>query len=238
MCLTSVNHYVAAREQFGELAARFVFVVSRRLPISGLVRADSPLRTAEDLAGRRLGGSLENGLTRELLGALDLRGIDRPVLVEMPYGAGPGALATGEVDLLADFAELAPRVGGQAGVPVRPVRVGGPFYSSGIVAGDHVDDSVVTRLRSALVDVLQEQHRDASTGLAELTSRYPEVSDDVALASWRMAAESIFTDEPVGEMSAEVWAATLAHATRVHHRPSLSATSVYRTQFLAPALTR
>jgi ABC-type nitrate/sulfonate/bicarbonate transport system substrate-binding protein len=157
VCLTSVNHYVAAREQFGELAARFVAVVSRRLPISGLVRADSPLRTPQDLAGRRLGGSLENGLTREFLEALRLLHVPPPEFVETPYDAGPAAVASGEVDLIADFAEIAPRAGAQAGAPIRPIRVGGPFYASGIVAGEHVPDSVVSRLRRALVDVLAEQ---------------------------------------------------------------------------------
>jgi hypothetical protein len=238
VCLTSVNHYVAAREQFGELAARFVAVISRRQPIAGLVRTDSPLRTPHDLAGRRLGGSLENGLTREFLGALDLLRVEPPELVEMPYDEGPGAVARGEVDLIADFAELAPRAAAQAGTPIRPIRVGGPFYASGIVAGEHVDDSTVSGLRSALVDVLGQQRQDASAGLTELARRYPGVQADVAVASWRLAAESIFTGEPVGEMSAERWAATLDHATRVHHRPPLSATSVYRARFLARDPTR
>lgn len=215
-CLTSVNHYVNARREFGDLPARFVAVVSQQHPVAALVRADAPLAAPADLAGRRLGGSLDNGITRELLAGLAHLGVAPPEVVETAYSAAPGALGRGEVDLIADFADLVPRTRRQAGVDVRAIRAGAPVYATGLVAADRLDDDVVARLRAALVQSLEEQRADPSAALDQLARRYPGVDHEDALEGWSYAAASIFTGVPVGQMTAHGWDTTLAHIARVH----------------------
>ncbi|HET7720103.1 MAG TPA: ABC transporter substrate-binding protein, partial [Acidimicrobiales bacterium] len=73
--LTSVTHYLTARAQSGNLAARFVSVVVRRSPMSGFVVADSPLTTPADLAGRRLGGPETSRLVNEFRAGMDMLGL-------------------------------------------------------------------------------------------------------------------------------------------------------------------
>jgi ABC-type nitrate/sulfonate/bicarbonate transport system substrate-binding protein len=240
VCLTSVNHYADARHRFGDLAARFITVVSRRHPIAGLVRADSPCSTPADLAGRRLGAARDSGLTRELLAGLALLRMEPPELVEIPYAAAPAALGRGDVDVIADFAELAPPTSRQAGVDVRAIPVGAPVYASGVVAADRLDDDVVVRLRAALADVLEEQRREPSTGLAQLVERYPDVSPQDALESWRLAAQSIYTDAPLTQMTGAGWDRTLEHVARVHGQPPLMTETVRREAHspLVPAAPR
>lgn len=232
MCLTSVNHYVNARREFGDLPARFVAVVSQRHPVAALVRADSPLSAPADLAGRRLGGSLDHGITRELLAGLAHLGVAAPEVVETAYADAPAALGRGDVDLVADFADLVPRTRRQAGVDVRAIRAGAPVYATGLVAADRLDDDVVARLRTALVRSLEEHRRDPAAALDQLAGRYPGVDPEEALEGWSYAAECIFTDVPVGSMTADGWDATLAHVARVHGA-DVPARTVYRSSLLS-----
>lgn len=227
-----MNHYVNARRESADLRARFVAVVSQRHPVAALVRADSPLTAPADLAGRRLGGSLDNGITRELIAGLAHRGVAAPEVVETAYGDAPAALGRGDVDLIADFADLVPRTRRQAGVDVRAIAAGAPVYATGLVAADRLDDDAVARLRTALVQSIEEHHRDPAASLDQLARRYPGVDPGEALEGWSYAAACIFTGEPVGSMTAAGWEATLAHVARVHGA-QVPADTVYRSSFLA-----
>jgi hypothetical protein len=232
-CLTSVNHYVNARHAFGDLPARFVAVVSQRHPIAGIVRADSSFVTPHDLGGQRLGGSMDNALTRELLAGLAHLGVSPPSIVETSYSDAPGALGRREVDVIADFADLVPRTRRQAGVDVHAVRAGAPVYATGLVVADRVGDDEVADLRSALVAALEEHRKDPRAALGVLTQRYPGIDPDDALEGWSYAEECIFTDAPVGGMTAERWATTAEHVARVHGRP-VPAEAFYREKFVTP----
>lgn len=230
-CLTSVNHYVNARHEFGDLPARFVAVVSQRHPVAGLVRADSPFVTPQDLGGRRMGGSMDNGLTRELVAGLEHLGVPSPRVVETSYSDGPAALGRGDVDVIADFADLVPRTRRQAGADVRAIRAGAPVYATGLVVADRVADDEVAHLRAALVAALEEHRKDPEAALGVLADRYPGVDPDDALEGWSYAEECIFTDVPVGAMTAEGWAATAEHVGRVHGR-HVPAETLYRKKFI------
>lgn len=158
--------------------------------------------------------------------------------MDIDYADGPHALGQGEVDVLADFADLVPRIRRQAGVDVRAIRAGVPVYATGLVAADRLDDDVVARLRVALTDVLAKHRADPSAALDEFNRRYPGVTAAEALESWTYAAQSIFTGPPVGEMTHAGWEATRNHVERVHGWAVPAASDLYRADCATPPITR
>lgn len=237
-CLTSVTHYLTARAQSGDLAARFVSVVVRRSPISGFVVADSPLRTPADLAGRRLGAPETSRLVNEFVAGMAMLGLDAPELVPRDYALAPAAMARGEVDMVCDFVDLLPRIRRQAGVAVRAVPLGLDIYSSGLVAADRIPDEVVSRLQSAIAAALEAQRADPEAGLDELARRYPDADPLEALEGWELAAPNIFTG-PVtplagplgprpGSSDPETWARTIVHVAAAHGLPAPDPETVFR----------
>ncbi|MGH9077275.1 MAG: ABC transporter substrate-binding protein, partial [Acidimicrobiales bacterium] len=121
-CLTSVAHYLAARARWGNLAARFVAVVVQRSPIAALVRADSGITGVQDLAKATLGGPTGPGmgsLVAQYVAGLGLLGIEPPPIRSMDYLEAPAALGRGEVDAIADYADLLPRMRRRAGTELR-----------------------------------------------------------------------------------------------------------------------
>lgn len=237
-CITSVNHYINAYNTADDLPARFVAVVSKRHPIAALVRSDSPANVPADLSGLRLAGSRKDTLTRELLAGLSDLGVPAPTLVDVPYAEAPAALGKGTVDIVADYADLVPRVRRQSGVEVRAIRAGARVYATGLVAADRLDDEVVRALRAGLVEALEQQRADPSLALDELVSRYPEVLPAEALEGWAYAEQCIFTDSPVGEMTACDWQQTLEHVTRTHGWPVPDAEDLYRPSLTTEPLVR
>lgn len=232
VCLTSVNHFVNAAAVLGDLPARFVAVVSQRHPIAALVRSDTPANVPADLSALRLAGSEKDTLTRELLAGLSYLGVPPPTLVDIPYADAPAALQSGAVEAIADYADLVPRVRGQSGVEVRAIRAGAPVYATGLVASDRLDDEVVEALRAAVVEALQQQRADPSLALDELVARYPEVDPADALEGWAYAEQCIFTESPLGEMTAYGWQQTLEHVSRTHGWPVPSAEGMCRAAFV------
>jgi NitT/TauT family transport system substrate-binding protein len=241
-CLTSVTHYLTARAQAGDLAARFVSVVVRRSPMSGFVPADSPLTTPADLAGRRLGAPEQSRLVKEFRAGMEMLGLAPPQVVPLDYGLAPAAMARGEVDMVCDFVDLLPRIRRQAGVAVRPVPLGLDVYSSGLVAADRIPDEVVTRLRSAVAAALEAQRDDPQAGLDELARRYPEADPLEAVEGWRLAVPNIFTG-PVtplagplgptpGSSDPDTWARTISHIAGAHGLPAPEPRTVYRRELV------
>lgn len=227
-CLTSVTHYLTARAQFGTLPARFCGVVVRRSPMAGIVATASGLSSPTDLTGRRLGGPPEGRLVAEYQAALARLGAGPSVVVPMDYGAAPAALGRGEVDVVADFVDLLPRVRRQAGVAVRAVPLPVDVYASGLVAADRLPDDLVARIVSALTDALEHQRRDRRAGLAELARRYPDVDGGEALEGWALVEPNIFTGVEPGSMDPLVWDATTAFLTEAHALPLVDPATVWR----------
>ena len=231
-CLTSVTHYLTARAQSGDLAARFVSVVVRRSPMAGFVVAESPLTTPADLAGRRLGAPETSRLVKEYRAGMAMLGLAQPELVPCDYSLAPAAMARGEVDLVCDFVDLLPRIRRQAGVPVRPVPLGLDVYSSGLVAADRIPDEVVSRLQSAIAAALEAQRLDPRAGVDELAVRYPDADPREAVEGWELAAPNIFTGPTPGSSDPETWARTIAHLAGAHGLPAPDPDTVFRRELV------
>lgn len=227
-CLTSVNHYLRARDQWGDLPARFAAVVVRRSPMAAHVAADSGITAVADLAGRRVAGADDSGLAREYEGALAALGLPPSVLVPLPYGDWAPALGRGDIEVLPDFADLLPRVRRQAGIEVRAVPLGHEVYASGLVAADRVPDDVVAAVRDALVQALERQRLDPKAGVDELARRWPDVEVGDAPEGWSLVEPNIFTGATVGSMDRAGWERTLAHAAATHGLSPVAPETVYR----------
>lgn len=231
-CLTSVTHYLRARAQSGDLAARYVAAVVQVDPIAGLVAYDAPIEKPADLAGRRLGGPATSGLVAELQTGLDYLGLEPAELIPIDYGKAPAALGRGEVDLLADYADLVPRTRRQAGVDVRAVRLDIPRYSSGLVAADRLSADDVDRMAEAIAAALERHRQDPEASVGPFLQRYPDVDPAEALEGWDLGEVGIFTDQPVGAMDVERWATTIDFVARAHDLPAPAPETVYRPERL------
>ena len=231
-CLTSVAHYLTARSRFGDLPARFVGIVVQRSPMAALVRADSPIRTPADLAGIRLGGPPDKGLVLEYQASLDELGVARSTLVPMDYREAWDALARGDVDAVADFVDIVPRLRRIAGVDVRAVPFGIDAYSSGLVAADRVPHERAVEMRDAMVAALERQRRNPEEGVDQLVQRYPDVVPAAAVEGWALGAPNIFTDAPTGSMDADRWAFTLAFLGRAYGLVPPDPETVYRPELV------
>lgn len=234
-CLTSVSHYLTARARAGDLGARFAAVIVQRSPMAALVPADSPIAAPAHLPGRRLGGPPEGGLVAEYGAALAHLGLGPPVLVPMAYADAPPALARGEIDAVADFVDLLPRVRGQAGIAVRAVPFGIEVYASGLVAADTLPDEVVGTMREAVAQALERQRRDPGAGLGELRRRYPGVDPADALEGWSLAEPNIFSGAEPRSMDPGRWEATVTYAAAAHALPAPPPEAVYRPELAGVA---
>lgn len=209
-CLTSVHHYLSAREQAGgDLAARFAAIVVRHSPLAAIVRLDSPITAASDLAGRRVTGSPDKPHTAEFLATLRELGLGVPESVALDPEEARGALADGDVDALVEFVDALPRLQRLAGTALRAVPVGLPIYASGLVAADRLPDELVARMRAALVAALQAQRDDPERGLDALVQRFPEIRPDEARAGWRLMEPYVFSGGEPGAMDEATWHTTL-----------------------------
>lgn len=231
-CLTRVAHYLRATEQYGRLRARFVAIVVQRSPMAALVRADSALHAPADLAGIRLGGPPDKGLVLEYQASLDELGVARSTLVPMDYREAWDALARGEVDAVADFVDIVPRLRRLAGVDVRAVPFGIEAYSSGLVAADRVPLDRVVEMRDAMVAALERQRANPEEGVEQLTRRYPEIHPAAAVEGWELGVPNIFTDVPTGSMDADRWAFTLRFLGRAYGLVPPDPETVYRPELV------
>jgi putative hydroxymethylpyrimidine transport system substrate-binding protein len=227
-CLTSVAHYLNARATFGDLGARFVAVVVQRCPMSGLVPDASPLRIPADLVGRRLGGPPDSGLVAEYQACMDRLGLGRSEVVPMDYLEAWAAVAAGDVEVVADFVDVLPRLTRATGVPMRAIPFGIEVYSSGLVAADRLSDAQVADMRDVLVAALERQRLHPDEGVDGFLRRYPETDRDAALEGWLTGVPNIFTDAPTGSMDAARWADTLEFYSHAHGLAPIDPGSAFR----------
>lgn len=240
VCLTSVAYFLQARNAEPDLAARFVYMIGKRFPMSGIVGVDSPIRTPADLAGKRIGGPADDRLVIEYQAAMGHLGLEPGVLHEMPSAEAHAALGRGEVDAIPDFADLVPRVRRNSGIGVRAVRLGVELYHNGLVAADRLSDDTVRRLRQAVTEALKLQRSNPETGLDRLVQRYPNKDPADAVEQWDLAEPTIFDDAILGSLDPERWASTVSYVGATHGLASIAPSSAYRAvaDELASAGTR
>ena len=198
--------------------------------MAGIVAAHSALAAPADLAGARVGGPPDGGLMAEYRAGLATLGLAPPVVVPMEYERAPAALGRGEVEVVADFADLVPRTRRQAGIPVRAVPLGLEVYASGLVAADRVPPDVVRRMRVAVAVALAHQREDPTAGVEQLRHRYPEVDPADAVEGWQLVERNIFTGADLCSMETVGWAATLRWTASAHGLPVPEPQTVYRPE--------
>lgn len=230
-CLTSVHHYITARNEEGELSCRFVAIVVQHSPLAAIVAAESALSRPADLGGSRVAAQPDNPQLSEFLATLAYFGVEGPEIVPMDNAEGKLALGRGEVDAVVGFVDGLPRTRRQVGLPVRAIPVALDVYASGLVAGEHVSPATAWKVRAAVTAALEAQRREPEAGLPELRRRYPEADVDDALEGWRLLERNIFTGVDPGSMNSERWDGTLAHLCDARGVPRLAPHSVYRPQF-------
>lgn len=231
--LTSVQHYLSARAAHGDVPARFVAMVVQRSPIGALVPAASARRRPEDLAGCRVGGDPASPQVIEFLATLEHLGVAPPAVVELDAPAARAALGRGEVDAIVALVDALPRRRRQAGIDLRPIRVGrDDVYGSGVIASDRLSDELAGQVRAAVVDALEAQRTVPDAGLVEMAERYGDDRTDDAPEGWRLLQEFVFTGVPTGSMDAAQWRTTLDFLCRTRGFDVPAPASVYRPQFL------
>lgn len=230
-CVTSVQHYLTAVAEGGELPARFVSIFGQRHTLGAIVPEQSPVTAPADLPGRRLGGDPENAMVRGLQAGLARLGLGPAELVptEHPPAA---AFATGRIDFVAATVDTLCRNTRQAGMPVRAIPMNLDVYMSGLVAADSVAAPMAWRVRECLVDAFERQRKDPEAGLDELLRRYPDADPDDAREGWLAVEPYIFCDgrEP-GSMDAARWPTAVAYAQDALRLSAPAPTTFYRSEF-------
>lgn len=234
VCLTSVTHYLRALAEHGPLPARFVAMVTQRTPMAAFVVEGRPTAAGRrpervrDLAGARVAGSVDkSALARELVAHLRARGAEPSEIVDVSYADGMRALAAGEVDAVADFIDLLPRMRRRVPeVRVRGLRLcddGEEIYGSGVVASVRIladRPGAVRRLIAALRDAWAATRDAPERGLEAFAQRYPDVAPEVVLECWRETERLVFwPDTEPGALDPGRLAATLRHVAAAHGLP-------------------
>ena len=236
--LTSIVHVLDAQRRAAErLPVRFVAAFHQRNPIVGVVREDSNLREASDLAGARAARWSMPWYAHEYAGALSHMGLGAPVLVDTPGGLDV-ALGSGAVDVLPMWMDnLTPaRARGMTlhhdGVDfaIRAIALDVPVYSTGLIAADRLPLDVVRRMRHALAAGHELQRAHPQPGLAGFRRCFPEVSEEHARINWELYEPYAFDGTTPGAMTAARWQDTIAHSAAAHDLPPLPAQHVLRAE--------
>jgi len=231
--LSSVAYLLAGQtETQGRLGSRFAAVFHQRNPIAGLVREDSDLREAADLAGRNAAGQGGSWFAQELQGALAHMGLGPAVIVEAAAG-NHAALREGEIDVIPAWVDMLP--GYKGGVPVRAIPLDIEVYATGLVAADRLPLELVERMRDALTAGYELQREQSELGIAAFRRRFPNISEDHLRTAWSVLEPYAFDGPTPGSMDAKRWKATIDYTAAAHGLSVFPAERVYRPEVLAPA---
>lgn len=229
-CTTSVQHYLTARSEAGDLPARFVAIFGQKNTLGALVPADSPLSDPADLPGCRLGGSPEAPMVRGFQAGLSLLGLG-PVEVVPTGDPVAAAFRSGSFDLAAATVDTVARNERHAGMSLRAVPLFIDAYMSGLVAGDHVPAPVAWRMRECLVDAFERQRKEPEAGVAALLRRHPDANADDAREGWLAVEPYLFCGREPGSMDAGGWVRAAAYAEQALDRRAPAVSTFYREDF-------
>lgn len=240
LCLTSVHHYLQARADTDPVGAGFIAMVTQQTPLAAFVVAGRrtaagvvPSR-ARDLAGARIAGSPDkSALARELVAHLRANAAEPGELIDVPYADGMAALARGEVDAVADFIDLLPRM--RRRIPdtdVRGLRLcedGVDAYGSGVVASYRLISEapdVATRCVDAMREAWEATRVDPEAGVSSFRRRYGAVDPAVVVECWRETERLIFAGEP-GSLDPERLISSFERSAAIHDLPVPDPLSTY-----------
>lgn len=233
--LTATLYHLQAIAESGPLPVGAVAAIHQRSPIAAVVRSDSPLLAPPDLAGRRLGtfvGKQMGWLGVELGASLRAAGLGEPVAIDVSNTSPPAALAHGDVDLIANFADLLPVDQRRGGVPLRAIPVGADVYASGLLAADRVPADTIDRFVAATAASFHLQRDDPWRGVAALRARYPGVDSEVAVDTWRTLEPFAFPggDRVGAPMDKAGWERTIRWTAQTHDLPVVPVDQMVRAE--------
>lgn len=229
-CITSVQHYLTARSEGGDLAARFVAIFGQQNTLGALVPSESPIIERADLPGHRLGGQPGNSLVRGFQAALAHLGLGSVSLT--PTADPPAAsLSSGAIDFVAATVDTIGRNSRQAGMTLRPVPLNLDAYMSGLVAGDHVPARTAWRMRECLVEAFQRQRKVPEAGVEEMIRRHPDANADDAREGWAAVEPYIFCGREPGSMEPDRWREAVRYAEQALGLEAPEVPSFYRSEF-------
>jgi ABC-type nitrate/sulfonate/bicarbonate transport system substrate-binding protein len=220
LLLTATLYHQQALAEPSVLPVRAVGVLHQRSSLAAVVPETSDITSLADLAGCRLGAPVwgqMGWMAIELQAALREAGVGPTEVADMSYPDAFAALASGEIDLVANLADLLPIDRRRAGVALRAVPVGTDVYTSAVLASDSVPAEIVERFVAAASSSFDRQRGEPTRGVAALRARYPEVDADVASATWSALEPYAFAGgRAVAPMSHATWARTLRWNAQAH----------------------
>lgn len=133
-------------------------------------------------------------------------------------------MAHGDVDLIANLADLLPVDQKRGGVPLRAIPVGADVYVSGLLAADRVPADTIDRFVAATAASFHLQRDDPWRGVAALRARYPGVDSEMAADTWRALEPFAFSggDRVGAPMDVAGWERTIRWTAHTHGLPGVS----------------
>lgn len=196
------------------IPVRSLAVIYPNVPTVIYSRADTPIRTPQDLPGKRI-GIINGSITLdEYRGLLTAQRIDRSKIKEVDVGFEVAPLLQKQVDGLMNYQELTPvelRLQGHDIVTMRFADYGLKAYSLNIIANDATVAGQPELLR-AIVDATVEGYellRARPDEAATIFSRlFPERKGEYVKASIAEVAKLVGSG-PIGTQSQAGWSDTL-----------------------------
>ena len=232
--LTSVAYLLAAKTAAGgSLPVRFAAISHQRNPICALVRAESNLRSPEDLAGMRAARWSMPWFTQDYAGALAHMGIEPPTVVDRCEDLD-GALGRGDIDVMPTWTDMVFHHR-NAGFPLRVIPLAIDVYTTGLVAADRLAPDLVARVRDAFVAGYNLQVAQPELGVAGFQRHFPEISEEHIRSSWSVFEPYAFDRVAPGTMDAERWETTIRYTAKTHGLPEVPGERLYRPEYLTPS---
>ncbi|HEV8614498.1 MAG TPA: ABC transporter substrate-binding protein [Methylomirabilota bacterium] len=196
------------------LPVRSVAVFYPSVPTVVYSRADTPIRSPQDLRGKRI-GLMKGSITYdEFRGLLAANRIDRSMITEVETGFGAAPLLTRQVDGLVDYQELTPtelKTAGHDIVIMRLADFGLKAYSLNLIVNDAAmprEEAAVRAITEATIEGYELLRRNPAEAAAIFSRILPAGKKDYVLESMKIVARLV--GDPVGRQTRSGWEQTIA----------------------------